>query len=268
MNRFTRILPRFFLVALLGVSLSPVTSCIKEKRDDCPCWLDIDFSHCTRFAPAFRCGGWVGEQSVFGATVYREQYGTLLTEEVPRGMVSYIAYSLPDKGYRQGSTIKYIDGYEADSLYAYRADVNTNGESAYDLVRPHKQFFTLTVTVADPSCSEMTLKADYNGLDLLGFGAVEGPYTCVLSPVAGYAGVWRCRVPRQGEAGAMSLSLRTNTGWEMGLIDLRDKLTESHYDWNAEDLDDIRLFIDWAHNDIIVTVQPWNDGDFHDVDVY
>ena len=47
-----------------------LSSCsVKEDRDVCPCWLQIDLSTCSHYTDLVSLKGWTGERAVFGVHI-------------------------------------------------------------------------------------------------------------------------------------------------------------------------------------------------------
>ena len=116
-----------------------LSSCsVKEDRDVCPCWLQIDLSTCSHYTDLVSLKGWTGERAVFGVHIPGEDFTQVHEEEVPRGMVSYCAHSLPGSYGLSGMIVVVPEGEQSPRLYAYRADVPAYGETASDRVSLHK----------------------------------------------------------------------------------------------------------------------------------
>ena len=88
-----------------------LSSCsVKEDRDVCPCWLQIDLSACSHYTDRVSLKGWSGERAVFGVHIPGEEFTQMHEEEVPRGMVSYCAHSLPESYGLSGMTVVVPEG--------------------------------------------------------------------------------------------------------------------------------------------------------------
>ena len=88
-----------------------LSSCsVKEDRNVCPCWLQIDLSTCSHDTDRGSPKGWAGERAVCGAHIPGEDFTQVHEEEVPRGMVSYCAHSLPESYGLSGMTVVVPEG--------------------------------------------------------------------------------------------------------------------------------------------------------------
>ena len=248
-----------FAAAVLLLALSSCS--VKEDRDDCPCWLQIDLSTCSRYTDLVSLKGWTDERSVFGVHVPGEDFPTVHEEEVPRGMVHYCAHSLPGSYGSTGMTVVVPEGDQSPRLYAYRADVPAYGETATDRVSLHKQYAAVAVKMenADDGFSVM-VRGRWNGLDLVTLAPVGGTFS--FAPDRTEDGVWYFRLMRQGDD-SLVMDI-TGADGNTFPYDLGGMIRETGYDWTAEDLDDIFLGVDYATGEVSVSVIPWEEGLVYD----
>ena len=252
-----RILP--FTAALM--LLIPSSCSVKEDRDGCPCWMQIDLSSCSRYTDQVCLKGWTDRESVFGVHVPEEEFPLTHEEEVPRGMVHYCAHSDPGESSISGMSVLVREGEQAPRLYAYRADVPAYGETVTDRVSLHKQYAAVAVRIenADDSFG-VTVRGRWAGLDLDTLEPVGG--TFLHSPGRTDDGVWYFRLMRQGDD-SLVMDITGRDGhtvpYELGWM-----IRSTGYDWSAEDLDDIFLGVDYATGEVSVSVIPWEEGLVYD----
>lgn len=259
-DKYNQDMRRFniFLVVLLPM----LASCsVKEERGDCPCWLQIDLSTCSHFADRVVLKGWNTISSVFGVQVLSEDFSSSHEEEVPRGMVSYCAVSGLDENMTSGMSVVIPQGIQSDRLYAYRADVQAFGETAYDKVSLHKQYAAVAVRIDDNDNDYSVLvRSAWNGLDLTSLKPLRGEFE--YTPVATEEKVWYFRLPRQGDD-SLVMDITGENGYTYP-YDLGGLIKASGYDWNAVDLDDIMLGVDYVSGKLSIEVIPWEEGLVYD----
>lgn len=248
-----------FAAAVLLLALSSCS--VKEDRDGCPCWMQIDLSSCSRYTDQVCLKGWTDRESVFGVHVPEEEFPLTHEEEVPRGMVHYCAHSDPGESSISGMSVLVREGKQAPRLYAYRADVSAYGETVTDRVSLHKQYAAVAVRIenADDSFG-VTVRGRWAGLDLDTLEPVGG--TFLHSPGRTDDGVWYFRLMRQGDD-SLVMDITGRDGhtvpYELGWM-----IRSTGYDWSAEDLDDIFLGVDYATGEVSVSVIPWEEGLVYD----
>ena len=246
-------------ISIILVAIFPMLcSCsVKEERDECPCWLQIDLSTCSHYADKVSLKGWTDDRSVFGVQIVQEDFTPPHEEEVPRSMIHYSAASGLDASLNSGMAVTIREGEQSDRLYAYRVDVPAYGESAYDKVSLHKQYAVVAIRIDDSyNDYSVVVKSNWNGIDLTTLGPTEGPFR--YSPEKTEDKIWYFRLPRQGDD-CLVMEITTQSGYtypyELGRL-----IRESGYDWNAEDLDDIILGVDYFARGISVEIVPWEEG--------
>ena len=196
-----------------------------------------------------------------------EDYGSLYEAEVPRGAVTYSACTGMDAGRQSGMQVLIPEGCGSDRIFAYNATIITEGETAYDKVRLHKQFAAVTMSfdaVDGMAVSGLgtEIVGRWQGIDLRDLSPVSGVFR--TSPERDGDGNWTFRLPRQGDN-----SLILNVYSEVALIDsikIGETIAKTGYDWTAQDLDDIWIGVDWARGEISVRVEEWDEGKVYDIE--
>ena len=247
---------------ILVVLLPLLAACsVKEDRDVCPCWLQIDLSTCSHYADRVALKGWTSSSPVFGVQVLGEDFSTAHEEEVPRTMVSYCATSGLDASRNSGMSVIVPEGNQSDRLYAYRADVPAFGETAYDKVSLHKQYAAVAIKIDDASTDySVKVRGGWNGLDLVTLKPLAGAFEFV--PEKTEDRVWYFRLPRQGDD-SLVMDITDRSGYTYP-YDLGALIRESGYDWDAEDLDDIMIGVDYHTGQMTIRVIPWEEGLVYD----
>ncbi len=247
---------------ILSTILFSLVSCsVKEDRDDCPCWLQIDMSACSRFADMVSLKGWTDDRNVFGVQVFKEDFAPDHEEEVPRTLVHYNATSGLVSNRNSGISVIIPEGEQSDRLYAYRADVQAFGETAYDKISLHKQYAAVAIKIEDSDNEySLVVRSGWNGMNLDTLKPVSGPFSFAPEPTE--EKVWYFRLPRQGDD-SLVLEITGESGRTYP-YDLGGLIRASGYDWNAEDLDDIMLGVDYVSWKMSIEVIPWEEGLVYD----
>lgn len=250
-------------INIILVSIIPLlASCsVKEDRDECPCWLQIDLSTCSHYADKVSLKGWTDDQNVFGVQVVKEDFTPDHEEEVPRKLIHYSATSGLESSMNSGISVVIPEGEQSDRLYAYRADVPAFGETAYDKVSLHKQYAAVAIRIDDNyNDYSVVVKSGWKGLDLNTLKPVPGQF--IYTPEPTEEKVWYFRLPRQGDD-SLVMEITGENGYTYP-YDLGGLIKASGYDWKAEDLDDIMLGVDYVSGKISIEVIPWQEGLVYD----
>lgn len=228
---------RKIIIGMLGL-VALVSCSVKEDRSDCPCWLTVEASK------AISLNAWFGSHQILD-----NHRGGFVDHTVPRGIVEIVA-----------SYGKFAaeDGHQMDCLFAQRALVNTNGETAGHTVRLNKNFTTVELDFKDEDDGRTVY-------DLLAIGTVSGVNERTLEPVDGIFRYvpdpvedgrgYAFRVPRQKDNSlALTLSCDGNV---VETIDLGYLISRSGFDWKSESLGDVSILCDLPAHTFTITVKEW-----------
>ena len=252
---------RLTYTATLMLLLILFSCSVKEDRDVCPCWMQIDLTSCSRYTDLVSLKGWTEREPVFGVRVPEEEFPLAHEEEVPRGMVHYCAHTDPGASSISGMKVLVREGEQAPRLYAYRADVPAYGETASDRVSLHKQYAAVAVKMENAADGlEVTVRGMWNGLDLVTLSPVGGAFS--FAPERTEDGLWYFRLMRQGDD-SLVMDITGGDGRTVP-YDLGGAIRAAGYDWGAEDLDDIFLGVDYVTGEVSVSVVPWEEGLVYD----
>lgn len=250
-------------INIILVSIIPLLAAcsVKEDRDECPCWLQIDLSTCSHYVDRVSLKGWTDDRNVFGVQVVKEDFAPDHEEEVPRKLIHYSAASGLESNMNSGISVVIPEGEQSDRLYAYRADVPAYGETAYDKVSLHKQYAAVAIKIDDNHNDySLVVKSGWMGLDLNTLKPVPGQF--IYTPEPNEEKVWYFRLPRQGDD-LLVMEITGENGYTYP-FDLGGLIKASGYDWTAEDLDDIMLGVDYVSGKISIDVIPWQEGLVYD----
>ena len=228
---------RWFILGVLGLGV--LASCsVKEERGSCPCWLTV-------YAPEnASLSAWYGTR-----TLFQNQKGQITDRQVPRGTVEVTA----SKGRFRVNINEPID-----SLYAARAVINTNAESATETILLNKQFATVDVEFVGenpPSnAGALRYKGNVCGADERTLEPLEGSFQA--TPEIQADGSFRANVPRQKDD-SLTLELLDN-GTSIDSIPLGTLIKKAGFDWTKESLGDIRIRADIPAHSYMITILEWN----------
>ena len=251
----------FFLsVAILGMVL---TGCVKERRSLCPCLLHLDFSKLdTSVVSDARVniigpGGYVYDESL-GAEYFDDE----VIIRVPQGDCMLCVYSgeqglaVPDKGL-------YIPyGKDCPPVYMSASHLNTECEQYKKEVALWKNYCQLSICVEDAEHFPFGLSV--RGC-VSGYGANGLPvYGDFLYEVKEFAAeFWTMSIPRQIDN---SMLLEVNDGTDvLKTFALGEYLYASGYEWDAGDLEDITVGIDYTRTKLTISVLGWDEAYEFDV---
>lgn len=244
----------FGLALLLGMTL---TGCVKERRGLCPCRLSLDLSRLdTSVVEIARVnvlgpGGYMYDESVG-----MESFGEEVLINVPKGGCMLCVYS-GEQGFVNpdlGLSIPY--GEDCPPVYMCAAFLDTECEQYRKVVMLRKSYCRLSVHVTDVEYFPFGLAVRSN---VAGYGAdgapVPGEFYCGIDDFSEED--WVLSVPRQTDDGMV---LEINDGTTvLKTFALGEYIRASGYDWNAADLEDITVGIDYTRTKLTVSVQGWDE---------
>ncbi len=258
------------LLLLLPTLLCVISCSVKEYRDDCPCYLSLDLRRA--FDDIVNAPEELMVSVYSPETCYRETFtpGSCpdsIEIRVPRGEVTVSALTVRSSRSVKDRSLLIAYGDQADSIYAFSAVVDTGGEQARERVDLHKQYSTVYLKFLWPEGGDspsgipkLKVRGGTNGLSIDVLAPSRGAF-CIELPEQDPRQPHRFRIPRQSDK---SLALEIYDRSSDTLIDnvaLGDHIDLTGYDWNAEDLKDIYIEIDYTKTDAVVTVEEWDGGD-------
>ena len=251
-NAIRYCVPLVFLMLVSGNSCS-----IKEDREACPCFLTV-------VRPDSEAGlqgdvFWflaAGEYSIGGKIEEGEtEYCDI---EVPRTVLRLIAVSGIQGGLSIEGGLRIEEGKDCPPVYYYRTDLDTRCNSLRDTIQLHKNYSRISI--------QGNLSLDYSymlagsscGFDKDG-NILKGRFRSSFSQDG--AGFF-CRVPRQADS---SLRLELHRDGELvRSFPIGEIIEESGFDWEAEELEDIEIVLDYQDTGVGFTVDGW----IHEITFY
>lgn len=247
-----------FLICTLCIGCS-----VKEDRRGCPCALVYDFS---RVDPGRSDSLFLGilsgtDDFCHGRIVHSQDYSVPLRINVPRSGIWTNIYSdgagtdtVSSMLSEDRSCLVIPAGEQCAAVYMFSAYVDTAPETVVVPVMLHKNYSILTIRMlygGDKSLS-LSLEGNVNGYGKDGRPA-EGLFS--FAPDLDGEGCCRARIPRQTD-GSLRLTLSDGDG-VLREFAVGEYILQSGYDWNADDLEDIDITIDYSKADVTFVVNDW-----------
>jgi len=249
------------LLALLFLSCS-----VKEDRWGCPCTLYLnslneipegDVLICASQGTDFVSQGLVSREDIVSGTA---------SLTVPRGScrVTMVA-GISGMSSAGDGKLAITPGNPCDPIWAYSELADVEGEVYRHSGTLHKDHAVLTLSVPgllQGSSLLVTGTVDgYRNTDLM---PLNGKFSCepALSPTVDE---YRLCIPRQTDE-SLTLSV-SEKNFDIREIEIGKMLSSIGYDWNAEDLLDIRLTVDLSKSKIDISIADWNPVEFDIVEL-
>ena len=245
---------RFMIMAFLGIA---VCGCVKERRGLCPCLLLLDFSRLdTSLVAEARINVTGPEGYVYDESIGAYSFADDLEISVPKGECMLYVYS-GDQGLAVPSRGLYIPyGEDCPPVYMNASYVDTKFEQCRKVVILRKNHCRLSICVEDAGHFPfgLSVKGKVVGYGIDGL-PVTGDFFCSVENVSEED--WTMSVPRQLDD---SMVLEVNDGTSvLKTFALGEYIRASGYDWNAADLGDITVGIDYTRTKLTVSVSGWDD---------
>lgn len=236
---------------------------VKEDRTACPCRILLDFSSVDTAAVTAvdmlvnASGGFVHKKCL-----HADEIDAIYTVSVPQGNVTVnVSTGADGMVYDDGSlVIPY--GSECPEVYMHCSGFEAMGELYRHEVLLRKEHCILTVYVkADGAFPfNLSVKGHVNGFTPYGKPS-EGDFMCAAG--AESDGGFRAVIPRQLDS---TLKLEVNDGSEMlKVFALGEYLEASGYDWDAVDLENVTVSLDYSLTRLTVYVEGWDHEYAYDV---
>ena len=246
---------RMALTAAMAVPL--LTSCfVKEDRGLCPCWIELDLKNVKQ--EQIRIGGWNGSE-LFAIRVKPEEYPDYYEMTSPRGEL-YLSAIWPVSLPVREESISVPKGQQADSVYAYSSRLNTNCETVRDVVRMHKQFATVHLKMQIPDGFDyypyrVVIRGNTAGWDIRDFSGITGQFE--YEPELEGLNEFSIRVPRQADKSLTAELYSANE--KVDEFRLGEIIAQTGFDWNAEELADISLEVNFTTSTVLAHISDWLD---------
>lgn len=272
MTRFSEIYKkgRVSLCAAAALAVLAVSCSIKEDREPCPCYLDVDYTEVLTTKPLDRTPGNV-DVAVFVPeetcqTTFRLSECPDLNENVVdrcmARVIGVVHNQLLRDFLQDGPLVTYKAGNQIDSVFVHTSVVDCMGEDAYCLLQPHKQFHTLFFTDEFGGSAlreyNMVIRGSTCGFNAENFEAIEGEYLYTVQEYDRDGGI-SVRVPRQINDD-LRLEFWTKDDYRRVFVaPIGQYMKATGYDKEAIDLVDFDIRINFRAAQVYVRVADWED---------
>lgn len=253
------------ILAVLLLSALASSCSIKEDRSLCPACLKVVMTPASvRLAGDGTCRVHVDDR-LQAAEAGMDSSKPWAEFEVAKDSVRLCSWLEAPAGYPASTQYVIGEGRQCDSLWAFAHAFLASAEEVSDSVSLHKRFLTLTVRYSAKEAEggapyDMKVVSATAGTDLKTLGAIRGHFSCDLD--FGDGDLAAVRLPWQGDPSSLRLMiLEKGSGETVDVFPLGDELTHGlGYDWNAADLADVTLSMDFTRLEYSVGVSPWDEG--------
>ncbi|MBO5808286.1 MAG: hypothetical protein J6R15_02935 [Bacteroidales bacterium] len=248
-------------LVLLGGMLCGQACSVKEDRSVCPCVLSLDFVSSDNDAEPVglviaTSDGIIWEDVVEAG----RQNGYQVS--VPRADIHVRAWTgAKDMASESGITIPV--GEECPEVYMHDSDLAAQGERMHETVTLRKNHCILTLLVEGGGMSsDLRIRGNVAGYDDLGF-PLPGIFSVLLDGI--YEGGYKAVLPRQKDASLM-LEIDEGAG-SVKAFALGQYMAASGYDWDAPDLDDVTVILDYALTELRLVISGWESVYRYDIEI-
>ena len=262
-HRNNMIMGRKVLTAIFWTVVFLTACSVKEDRDSCPCSLKLEFS-CTDPDKIRYVDVAILSQSGYEWRDTVEYGRDDCIISVPRTDLNIMAWAGAE-GFLDGETLTIPAGQDCPRVYMHDSEVRIEGETAQENVSLLKNHCVMTImTKGDVDISSnLVIRGNVSGYD--GHGVpLQGEFECTARndvPDEGYVVV----LPRQTD---MSLILEIDDGsGNRKAFALGKYIVSSGYDWNAAELEDLTVTLDYALTEIRLMINGWDNVYEYDIEI-
>lgn len=258
-------------VLLLAAGVLAAGGCtVREDRQPCPCFLDVDYREVLA-ADLFS-----GEPGTVDVAVLIPGHPVRCTHKLAAcpeieektvrrdtaQVVALVSNRMPEGFPELGTEIRYEPGNQMDSLYVHTDRVDCTVEEATCVLKPLKQFSTLTFT--DEKAGE-TLR-EYNlvvrgstcGLDAADLSALEGKYLYTVQERDRNGNI-SVRIPRQTDGSLMLDFYDKDSYLQLFSAPIGLYLFDAGYDPRAPGLEDYTIRINFEKALVYLRIDGWEE---------
>ena len=251
-------------VAAAALCAALVLSCtVKEDRTDCPCFLTVDMGG-VEAAGLMGAGvdslavavGAEGEFFVREAFHLRDNVQEY-TVAVPKARTDLLVTCASGRFISDRTGIHIPEGSECPVLYTSADSFVADAGEMRRTVSLHRNYCVLNVSMktsygARPRPYNVTLEGNVSGYKMDG-SPEEGFFHSFSSSPGGLCHI---RIPRQKDA-SLRLELDFPDSGEVRSFPVGEYILESGYDWNAPDLEDIDVEMDFSRSSLTFSISKW-----------
>lgn len=240
---------------LLMVFLSGCS--VKEQREACPCQLVLDLAKIDKDScNDLRLSVSSADGPIYNQRSVIDEFWPEYTIAVPRSELAVNVYSGEGECFDQTKGIRIPYGEECPRIYMHSSLVDTRYETVRETVEIHKNHCVVDLYLENDAADsryELCLKGNVCGYGWDG-QPVQGEFS--FRPDGDSDRCYRACLPRQLDA---SLMLEIDDGSEvLKTFSLGEYIVAGGYDWDAQDLEDLTVHINWTLTSVILTVSGWD----------
>lgn len=255
MKRFLVVLPAL-AVLVMGAG------CIKEDRSECPCRLFLDFTDVDTSSIASADILMTSEEGFEFVDVVESGYFAEYMIKVPSHQISLQV--LAGAGHCLSSDMSVVIPYgeECPKLFRHESVINADSEVVKERIRLRKNHCVLTVQVeaGEDYPFKLTVKGRVDGYDS-NLKPTVGDFSCRAVPDD--SGQCVVVIPRQLDS-SLALEVDDGTG-SVKTFAVGESIVAGGYDWEAEDLDDVTVTLDYSLTEIALEIIEWTEESVHEV---
>ena len=246
---------RAYIMAAMMI-MSAAGCSVKESRDGCPCRMVMDFSDVDTVAVRqVRLYVDDRKECVCDMELDAGDFFPEYSASVPRSRM-YVNVYEGDSGFLEhGEGIRIPYGMDCPELYMHSAVLETYGEYFEEKINLHKNYCRLTLYLdkQDSFAYDLCVKGNVDGYCMDGTPH-QGDFSYVLEADASQ--VYEVVLPRQIDP---SLVLEIDDGSDvLKRFALGEYIVAGGYDWEANDLEDLTVHVDWAMTSVSISVSGWD----------
>lgn len=250
-------------ILLIGLLL-PASCSVREDRTACPCQLEIDISE---FAA---CGHFASVAFWEGPNACREEARTdsRFIRSVQKDVFDASVWWGARADRLSGSRLIVPQGAQPDSLQAFRTRLDCLGETCTAVAVPHRQHARVTLKVqTEPDTRYPYVfyaESDYCGIDLRDLSPVRGGLVYPLRQTAEDTFVFD--LLRQGADTKVVIGIYDEKQ-RADELPLWDWMRAADYDWEATDLEDMTIYLDYVRQKVRIVISSWHEGEVVEADI-
>ncbi len=251
-------------VALSLFILSLSACSVKEERQECPCFLTVDFSSVD--AAALKGKGLETlEVLIVGKDGFSDYQAWRLDERieeycvpVPRAGTDVTVVCKNGGQCVAGEGIVFDEGVECPVIQMFSESLVPGGDEDRLNVELHKNYCEMTVRIKTSyGIRERPFKVKVDG-NVCGYSPDGTPREGTLCYCSGPSleGLCTVRVPRQMDD-SLWIELHFLDSGEIRTFPIGEYIAESGYDWEAPDLEDISVEMDFSRTGAELSIMKW-----------
>ncbi len=251
---------------LLLLTASIISCSIKEERSECPCRLTIDLSDASEvFGPA-SVYIWERTKLLCSETIPITGRSASFVKDVTKCRLEVSAIQGLTDSRIVGRNVIIPYGHDADRLMVYGNEILCDKEQIIEKATLVKNWTTLTIEYSNQEGKEypydFIVTGDIQGFDIYSTTPVAGKFQCKAKKLSTWHTGTSVDLPRQfanGEGLELTL-LSKKTGKEEIKYNLSDIINQTGFRWDSTNLNDIRIYINYAGLMAGIKITDWENG--------